>query len=276
MSSNIPPPPSRPPEFPGPGRPDEPNRPEEPAPEPTGTGATSAGATSAGATSADYASSGVAHEEPTPFPTTSKPKGPRQPGREPRASRRTLIIAAVIVLVLLAGGSGWAIGTFGGDGDGHAEAASPATTSSTESAGETPTTSSKAPKPTTTPKSASAKLRKVVKDDRATAKSELNNKWVPQVGSKRTGMKVGDTTWTNKKIWRSFEKTKDKYPDALLLRSEDWKSFRLSNFWVTVINKPYDNPDDALDWCRSHHLDGEHCYAKRISNSHGPDSSSKH
>lgn len=217
-------------------------------------------------------------DEPEPLPTTANPTGPRRPGRDKSVSRTGVIVAAVIVFALLAGGAAWAVGAWSGrDANTPAQAAPSPTSSSTPSPTQSDTpTKTASPTPTDPQKIAAAELKKQSKSDTATAKSELNNKWVPQVGSKRKGMKFAGITWTDQDIWDDFQSIKDEYPDALLLKSEDWKSFKIANFWVTVINKPYDNPDDALDWCRSNGLDGEHCYAKRLSNSHGPDTSSKH
>lgn len=268
MSSNIPPPPNHPPEFPGPVPPEEP--PERPSATPASPG--DGGFESNHA--AGYAAGWQHEPEPAPLPTMTNPKGPRQPGRDKSVSRTGVIVAAIIVFALLAGGAVWAVSAWTGrNSNAPAQAAPSASSTPTHSKSPTKTPS---PTPTDPEKAAAANLKKQTKADTATAKNSLRNKWVPQVSSKRKGMKSGDKTWTDKNIWADFRHLHSKYPDALLLRSSDWKSFRMGNFWVTVINKGYDNPDDALAWCRANGLDGEHCYAKRLSNSHGPDSSSKH
>lgn len=98
-------------------------------------------------------------------------------------------------------------------------------------------------------------------------RSELDGLWVPQLSSKRVGLVAEGQTWDEEAILNEFEELQAEYPDAELIWSGDFNSFKESNFWVTFIAIGYDDPDDALAWCTAHSLGPDYCYAKQLNTS---------
>lgn len=94
--------------------------------------------------------------------------------------------------------------------------------------------------------------------------------WIPQVASKRSGTVADGITYDESSIWKEVEQLKSTYPQAALLRSDDYNSFRLGGFWVTIIIQPYTTAQEANRWCVSAGRDPDHCFAKRLSHSEGP------
>lgn len=99
--------------------------------------------------------------------------------------------------------------------------------------------------------------------------------WVPQVSSKRVGMKADGKTWTEQAILDEHKQLRELYPDALLIKSDDYPSFKEKGFYVTIIDAPNPTADGALRWCIVNGLDGDHCYAKFISTSGGSDGTTR-
>ncbi|WP_231443591.1 protein kinase [Brevibacterium zhoupengii] len=98
-----------------------------------------------------------------------------------------------------------------------------------------------------------------------TAKADdLEGQWVTQVSAKDVGIEADGKTWSAQDIVDEFETNRVKYPGAILIHSGDWDSYKDDNYWVTVIDTPYSDPEPALDQCRSWGLDRDHCLAKRL------------
>lgn len=98
-----------------------------------------------------------------------------------------------------------------------------------------------------------------------TAKADdLEGQWVTQVSAKDVGLETDGKTWTAQDIVDEFETNRVKYPGAILIHSSDWDSYKDDNYWVTIIDTPYSDPEPALDQCRSWGLDRNNCIAKRL------------
>ena len=116
-------------------------------------------------------------------------------------------------------------------------------------------------------------LDQKVEDDKVVVEQNLIGKWVPQIASKKVGMEADGKVWDADAIYEEHQELANEYgtSQVLLLKSEDYASYRQPGYYVTVIDSSYDNPDDALQWCTFHSLDADHCYAKQINTTGGPD-----
>lgn len=103
------------------------------------------------------------------------------------------------------------------------------------------------------------------------AQDRLAEQWVVQLSAKKPGLEADGKTWAEEDILAEYTENQRRHPEAILLWSGDWTSFRLSDFWVTVLAEPYDTPEEALETCRDLGLDRDNCFAKKLSTSEGPD-----
>jgi hypothetical protein len=125
------------------------------------------------------------------------------------------------------------------------------------------------PSPLPTSESASgSQLRSIAASDQPFVLTGLAERWVPQLSSKRPGMVAEGRTWTSAMTLNEHEQLRQSYPGVRLLWSGDWSTFSDSNFWVTIVGTGSPTADQALAWCTSNGLDGNHCYAKLISTNH--------
>lgn len=175
-----------------------------------------------------------------------------------------LVIAAVLVPTLLAskgntapGGStgGTAVPSYGGS------ATDVQSTTPTEPAGTVPTTPTDAA-------SAQAALRAEVDRDRSAAEA-LVGSWVPQLSAKKPGLVVDGTTYDYPAVLANFQSLKERYPDALLLWSGDYSTFKYDDFWVTVEPTTFAAGTAANSWCDAQGIGPDDCFAKRLSHSDG-------
>ena len=120
-------------------------------------------------------------------------------------------------------------------------------------------------------------LDQKVEDDKVVVEQNLIGKWVPQIASKKVGMEADGKVWDADAIYKEHQELANEYgtSQVLLLKSEDYASYRQPGYYVTVIDSSYDNPDDALQWCTFHSLDADHCYAKQINTTGGPDGTTR-
>lgn len=120
-------------------------------------------------------------------------------------------------------------------------------------------------------------LDQKVEDDKVVVEQNLIGKWVPQIASKKVGMEADGKVWDADAIYEEHQELANEYgtSQVLLLKSEDYASYRQPGYYVTVIDSSYDNPDDALQWCTFHSLDADHCYAKQINTTGGPDGTTR-
>ncbi|WP_168214739.1 PQQ-binding-like beta-propeller repeat protein [Mycolicibacterium sp. ELW1] len=116
-------------------------------------------------------------------------------------------------------------------------------------------------------------LRALANADRPFVTTNLTDRWVPQLSSKRPGLVADGITWDNAATLREHLDLRLRYPEVRLLYSGDWSTFSAPDFWVTIAGVTFADSDSALGWCRDHGLDREHCYAKLVSTSHPVDGS---
>ena len=119
-------------------------------------------------------------------------------------------------------------------------------------------------------------LRWQASHDRSLIMSKYLGKWTPQLSSKKNGLFADGQTWTNRMILAEFLKTRQTYPDAALVFSNDWSVFDSGgNWWVTLSGELYATADEANAWCDAQGYDAEHCLAKRMESSGPPQGTTK-
>ena len=119
-------------------------------------------------------------------------------------------------------------------------------------------------------------LRRQANADRAFILSNLNNRWVAQLSSKRPGLVADGKTWTNADILNEFLALRLRFSDVRLLWSDEWPVFSYQGWWVTVAAATFPGPDAANSWCPQQGFDREHCFAKFVSSTAGPENSTRY
>jgi hypothetical protein len=84
-------------------------------------------------------------------------------------------------------------------------------------------------------------------------------------------MIVGGLAYDEERIWKEFQAAAAAYPDAALLRSDDYSSFKRAGFWVTVVTRAFPNAESANAWCDAEGFSPDNCFAKRLSHTDGPE-----
>jgi len=140
----------------------------------------------------------------------------------------------------------------------------PPATSSTPPAGTPPAAAPVA-------RSAEDELTAQAAADRPAAES-LVGSWVPQLSSKSVGLTVSSVTFDDTAILADFQSLQTRYPNSLLVRSDDYRSFTRPGFWVTLVATPFDTADA---WCAQQGFAQQDCYAKRLSHVDGPAGNTK-
>lgn len=105
-----------------------------------------------------------------------------------------------------------------------------------------------------------------VSSDRYAVES-LVGYWVPQVSSKQPGMVVHGVSYGYQEVWQDFLRTRERFPEALMLTSGDFPVYKLSGFWVTVVPTTFTTAAAANAWCDAAGFAAEDCYAKRLAHS---------
>lgn len=134
----------------------------------------------------------------------------------------------------------------------------------------TPSTTRPAALPTTTASTApdaEQQLRQYVNLDRPVVATEAADKWVPQLSSKRPGVRDNGVVWDNAMALQEHLQFRKLY-NAKLLWSGDWSTFSESNFWVTIAGITFADARGALMSCSSKGFDRDHCIAKIVSTTH--------
>ncbi len=126
------------------------------------------------------------------------------------------------------------------------------------------------------PQSGLSALRIQADSDKAFILGSLNNHWVAQLSSKRVGLVADGRTWDEKAILDEFLALRLRFADVRLLYSDEWPVFSYQGWWVSVAAATFPGPDEANQWCRSNGFDREHCFAKLISSTAGPDGSTRY
>ncbi|MDT5095498.1 MAG: serine/threonine protein kinase, bacterial [Mycobacterium sp.] len=165
---------------------------------------------------------------------------------------------------------------------GNGELPAPPTVTATPRS--TPTTT---PSPSITtppipdPQSAAlGQLQQIAASDRPLALKWLRDRWVPQLSSKYNGLRAEEVVWDYVAILNEHQQLRARWgesPGVLLLWSPDWSTFDANRgYWVTIAGQYSPDYHDALAWCASQGRDRDHCYAKLISTTHGPQDSSEY
>jgi hypothetical protein len=112
-------------------------------------------------------------------------------------------------------------------------------------------------------------LDALVDDDRAAAESVVGS-WVPQISAKQVGTDAGGSSYDEAAIRTEVQGAKSRYGQAVLVRSDDYTSFRRKGFWVIVVATPFPSAREANAWCDANGLGAGDCFAKRLSHTDGP------
>ncbi|MFB9777015.1 hypothetical protein [Brevibacterium otitidis] len=122
---------------------------------------------------------------------------------------------------------------------------------------------------------AAEQLAQIAEQDHDTVADRLDGHWVVQLSAKQEGLTTDDRTWTEDDILTEFNELRSEHSNAVLLNSSDWSSYQLDDYWITVLNEPYDDPDDALAVCTDLGIDRDNCFAKKISSTEDPEGTTK-
>ncbi len=118
-------------------------------------------------------------------------------------------------------------------------------------------------------------LRRQAVTDFAELRSQAAEWWVPQLGSKRTGLVADGIVYDDASILEDHLDLRTRFADARLVWAGDWTSFRHPNYWVTVVLIPSATPEAANAWCDNQGFAAEECYAKRLSTVSGYEGNSR-
>lgn len=201
-------------------------------------------------------------QPPVAQPVHSDPQahGPQKPAR----NRWIATIAVIAVVALIVTGGIILLGPRTGIEPASPESAPPAVaTSSPETTGYQSLN-----------EKAKRELDSIVSSSDPELKA-LEGMWVVQLSAKQPGNMSGDTTWDYATILDEYKQNEEKYGKLAMLKSENWSTFRLRGYWVTVIPQGYDSPEPALEKCEELGLDRDNCFAKRLSLTDGPDGATK-
>jgi hypothetical protein len=129
---------------------------------------------------------------------------------------------------------------------------------------------------TTTEGEALARLEEIAQADAPFVESDVLDRWVPQISSKKPNVTLSDgTVWDAVSILEDHRGWREQFPRVRLLWSGDYSTFELTDYWVTIVAVPFDTAEGALAWCDAQALPGEDCYAKLISHTHPHDDSTR-
>jgi hypothetical protein len=112
-------------------------------------------------------------------------------------------------------------------------------------------------------------LTRQISLDRPQVQSELAEKWVPQLSSKRLDLVADGISYHYTEILKDHLALRSTY-NARLVWSGDWSTFNRGDFYVTVAPVPFSTPVEANAWCDRQALDSNNCFAKRLSAVAGP------
>ncbi|WP_197417508.1 PQQ-binding-like beta-propeller repeat protein [Mycobacterium sp. GA-2829] len=117
-----------------------------------------------------------------------------------------------------------------------------------------------------------AALRAQVDADRPYVQSSLADRWVAQLSSKQPGLIAPDVdgrvvTWTPCEILQQHLRMRGQYPEVRLVWSDEWRTFDLRGWWVTIAGVTFPDAGAANGWCDARTIPIDECYAKVISNS---------
>ncbi|MFD3743188.1 hypothetical protein [Nocardia sp. NPDC058633] len=107
------------------------------------------------------------------------------------------------------------------------------------------------------------------------------DRWVPQLSAKQPGLVAPDVdgqmvNWTSSEILAQHQRMRAQYPGARLVWSDDWATFDLQGWWITLAGTTYSDPDSANAWCDARSIPVDECFAKLVSNSRGSAGTTKY
>jgi hypothetical protein len=210
---------------------------------------------------------------PAPAPTLMPGVQPF-PVPPPTPPRKTLAVVVGAIAFVVVAGVVAAVVLLGGGTNGDPSAASTGGDSSTPSQPPASIVDEPEPaEPTTTtlpPDQAptdEASAHQMLDDEVANdhdAVESITEEWVPQLSSKRLGLKANGTVYDYQTIWADFTSLSTEYPGAMMLWSGDYQSFKLQDFYVTIAPASFATGAEANQWCDAAGIDADNCFAKRI------------
>lgn len=114
-------------------------------------------------------------------------------------------------------------------------------------------------------------LKELSDADYSQVKSVLENRWAPQISSKKVGLVTDGITYNYVDILRNHLTLRQKYAHVRLVASNNWTTFNGSDWWVTVVAEASSEASSANRWCDTHGIDSFNCFAKMISDTFGPE-----
>jgi hypothetical protein len=118
-------------------------------------------------------------------------------------------------------------------------------------------------------------LDRTVAGHRAAA-AQLVGYWVPQLSSKRLGLEADGIVYGYEDIERHYRSLLARYPEALLIRSDEFTSYREGGFYVVVVPRATSTPEDALAWCAGEGIGRDDCVAKLLMTTGGPEGTTRY
>lgn len=118
---------------------------------------------------------------------------------------------------------------------------------------------------------AAAALAELSGADYPFVRSNLANRWMPQISSKRIGLVTDGITYSDPDILRDHLIRRQQYDGVRLLWSGNWSTFSGPDWWVTIVGSPSNDAATANRWCDAHNIDSWNCLAKYVSDTVGPD-----
>lgn len=121
-------------------------------------------------------------------------------------------------------------------------------------------------------------LRAQTNADYPLVQRDLAERWLAQISAKQVrtpplmAVDIDDRTmvaWTPEEILRQHLELRSQYPEVRLVYSNDWSTFDLRDWWITVAQPNVADPVSANAWCDSKALAPNQCFAKLISNTRG-------
>ncbi|WP_051297479.1 hypothetical protein [Brevibacterium album] len=195
--------------------------------------------------------------------------------QERRARRRGVVwgLVGFGLVVVVAAALGLVLGSPGGGM--QATELDPPAAEETEKSSDSPRPEPSEGGGSTAPAPPAEQLDAHVAEGTRIAEAELAETWVVQLSAKKPGLETSGQTWTEAAILAEFEENRRRYPEAVMLWSGDWQSFKMGDYWITVLAEPYDSPEDALAKCTSLGIDRDNCYAKKLSTVEGPEDTTR-
>jgi hypothetical protein len=128
-------------------------------------------------------------------------------------------------------------------------------------------------------------LRAQANADRPLVQSQYLDRWLAQISAKQVrtppmmATDVDDRTmvaWTPEQILRQHLDLRARYPEVRLLYSDEWRTFDLRGWWITVAQPNVLDAAGANGWCDSKAIAPNQCFAKLVSNSRGSEGTTEY